>query len=500
MGEVYPYLSMERTRDDRQTGDDPPPNVLYDLVWNLTDGTEGSAWSVTLGADGVSLETSALSDRQGLLDRTAHVVSKVRELFSPACCSRVGLRFFCEVDASAADVLIRPEFLGIHRQFADVPVFAGADGTTVQSSTFRTADGTSVKGRWGMEGDRPEAGQGSPPSGGPRWAADVDLYRSEVSDFDEGNLTAAVERLADGLGQVLSCMVSDRVREADSLDAALIASKVAAGERQAPDGDGEPAVAEIRRLSGLGWEEIADLLGASVRSAHNWAAGRKTTRDNQDVIRKVLAAVRVLSDLAGDGTRPLLLEVDPHLGRSRFDLLKERRYADAVSGLGGPAASGSEPGAETREGNGGGVASAPSTGEAVREIHRLSGLSWERIAGLFGVTVRSIHNWARDRGMSKASQVLVYRILAAVRRLDRGSQRENRRLLLEVGPQGGESRFEMLKDRRFDDAVAGLPRRGGLRPRLMASRVSLAAREIQPDGFQESLGPFAPQRRTGDRS
>lgn len=489
MGEVYPSLSMERTRDDRQTGDDPPPNVLYDLVWNLSDGTEGSAWSVTLGADSVSLETSALCDRQGLLDRTAHVVSKVRELFSPACCSRVGLRFFCEVDASAAEVLIRPEFLGIHRQFADVPLFAGSDGASVQSSTFRTADSTSVKGRWGLEGGLFEAGQGSPTAGGPRWAADVDLFRSEVSVFDEGKLTGAVGRLADGLGQMLSCMVSDRAREADSLDAALIASKVAAGERQARDCDGEPAVAEIRRLSGLGWDEIADLLGASVRSVHNWAAGRKTTRDNQDVIRKVLAAVRVLSERAGDGTRPLLLEVNPHLGRSRFDLLKERRYAEAVSGLGDLAASGSAPGAEARVGNGAGVASATSTGEAVREIHRLSGLSWDRIAGLFGVSVRSIHNWARNRGMSRASQVLVYRMLAAVRRLDRGSRRETRRLLLEAGPAGGESRFEMLKARRFDEAGAGLPRRNGLRPRLRAALYDIEARECSPEELPESDVP-----------
>ena len=95
-----------------------------------------------------------------------------------------------------------------------------------------------------------------------------------------------------------------------------------------------------------------------------------------------------------------------------------------------------------------------TTGTAVLEIRRLSGLTWEQIGDLFDVTRRSVHHWANGKSPSARHERHIRQTLAVLRRLDAGSQAANRDRLLTVDING-RSLFDLLAERRFDD-VAGL--------------------------------------------
>jgi DNA-binding transcriptional regulator YiaG len=77
---------------------------------------------------------------------------------------------------------------------------------------------------------------------------------------------------------------------------------------------------------------------------------------------------------------------------------------------------------------------APSA--AIMELRRLSGLTWDQLARLFGITRRSLHFWASGKPLTTAHEERLYRLLATVRRLDRGSAHANRTLLLGVHADG----------------------------------------------------------------
>jgi DNA-binding transcriptional regulator YiaG len=90
------------------------------------------------------------------------------------------------------------------------------------------------------------------------------------------------------------------------------------------------AMLEIRRLSGLTWDELADLFEVSRRSVHHWASGKHVTAEHEQALRGVLTAVRHLNRGEVTATRALLLTNDSG-GNSILDLLKARLYDEAVS-------------------------------------------------------------------------------------------------------------------------------------------------------------------------
>ena len=95
-----------------------------------------------------------------------------------------------------------------------------------------------------------------------------------------------------------------------------------------------------------------------------------------------------------------------------------------------------------------------TTGAAVLEIRRLSGLTWEQIGDLFDVSRRSVHHWANGKPPSARHERHIRQTVAGLRRLDAGSQAANHDRLLTVDVTG-RSLFDLLAERRFDD-VAGL--------------------------------------------
>lgn len=93
-----------------------------------------------------------------------------------------------------------------------------------------------------------------------------------------------------------------------------------------------------------------------------------------------------------------------------------------------------------------------STGEAVLEIRRRSGLTWEQLGHLFDVSRRSVHHWASGKAVTPEHERMIRRMLASIRRLDQGSQAATRARLLAVDERFGITVLDVLKEGRFGEA------------------------------------------------
>jgi transcriptional regulator with XRE-family HTH domain len=75
-------------------------------------------------------------------------------------------------------------------------------------------------------------------------------------------------------------------------------------------------------------------------------------------------------------------------------------------------------------------------GAAIGELRRLSGFTWDQLARLFNVSRRSLHFWASGKPMASDNEEHLQRLLAVIRKIDRGSASENRTALLSVREDG----------------------------------------------------------------
>jgi len=120
-------------------------------------------------------------------------------------------------------------------------------------------------------------------------------------------------------------------------------------------------------------------------------------------------------------------------------------------------------------------------GDHVHELRRMSGLTWEQLASVFGVTRRTIHLWASGKPMNIKHETTLHRLRAFVYSVDRGEAHLNRAELLSVTPSG-ECVLDLLKDGRFDMARMFVGRgatRPDRKPHTPLSPESRAAREPQ---------------------
>jgi transcriptional regulator with XRE-family HTH domain len=124
-----------------------------------------------------------------------------------------------------------------------------------------------------------------------------------------------------------------------------------------------------------------------------------------------------------------------------------------------------------------------SDGEAILEIRRLSGLTWQELADILGVRRRTLHLWANRRPINAANEHRLQRLLGAMRRLDRGEASRNRSLLL-ARRAGDVSIFDLLSEGRFDDAVAtaGVGQGRQQRPTTPLAPDAVEARRPMPLG------------------
>jgi len=94
------------------------------------------------------------------------------------------------------------------------------------------------------------------------------------------------------------------------------------------------------------------------------------------------------------------------------------------------------------------VISQPTDAQPLLELRRLSGLSWEQIAGILGVDRRSVHNWAAGKPIALKNQQRIGELLSFLQFMDRGSAHENAALLL-APTAAGPTLLQLLTDEEY---------------------------------------------------
>jgi DNA-binding transcriptional regulator YiaG len=92
-------------------------------------------------------------------------------------------------------------------------------------------------------------------------------------------------------------------------------------------------IAELRRLSGLTWEQLAQLFQVTRRSLHFWASGKPMTPAHRAHLDGLLATIRQIDRGSAGPNRELLMA--RHGDTTAFELLERGEY-DRVLALIGP--------------------------------------------------------------------------------------------------------------------------------------------------------------------
>jgi DNA-binding transcriptional regulator YiaG len=116
-------------------------------------------------------------------------------------------------------------------------------------------------------------------------------------------------------------------------------------------------------------------------------------------------------------------------------------------------------------------------GPAIMELRRLTALTWEQLAKLFGVSRRALHHWASGAVMAPTNKDHLERLVATVKRIDKGSSNATRDALLQE-PNGKLSAFTLLCNRKYAEAELQLGRGPG-REQLILKPLSQAAQDAR---------------------
>lgn len=93
------------------------------------------------------------------------------------------------------------------------------------------------------------------------------------------------------------------------------------------------AISELRRRSGLTWEQLARLFGVARRSVHFWASGKPMNAANEQRLGRLLAVVRYIDRGSARATRAAIVTASPD-GVIPFDLLVKDAFDDVTERLG----------------------------------------------------------------------------------------------------------------------------------------------------------------------
>lgn len=127
-----------------------------------------------------------------------------------------------------------------------------------------------------------------------------------------------------------------------------------------------------------------------------------------------------------------------------------------------------------------------STGQAMLEIRRRSGLTWEDLADLFDVSRRSVHHWANGKRPSAKHERAIHKMLSAMRQLDRGSQSETRALL--HATEDSESILDLLKRGSINEALrlVEMPADHTTRKTPLSAAAARSRRPVSPSALLEA--------------
>jgi hypothetical protein len=93
------------------------------------------------------------------------------------------------------------------------------------------------------------------------------------------------------------------------------------------------SLGELRRLTGLTWDQLARVFKVSRRSLHFWASGKPMAAANEEHLQRMLAVARKIDRGSASATRAALLDARDG-GSLPFDLLAAGDYERVVSLLG----------------------------------------------------------------------------------------------------------------------------------------------------------------------
>lgn len=129
---------------------------------------------------------------------------------------------------------------------------------------------------------------------------------------------------------------------------------------------------------------------------------------------------------------------------------------------------------------------AQSTSAAIMELRRLSGLTWEHLATLFGVSRRSLHFWASDKPVNAPNEERLRRVLSVVRKADRGFAAKNRAMLFQG--RDGMVPFDFLAGGEYDAFIELVGAGPGRRELSLAPLSPEAGEARKPDRPEELIG------------
>ena len=92
--------------------------------------------------------------------------------------------------------------------------------------------------------------------------------------------------------------------------------------------DPATAILEVRRRSGLTWDQLARLCKVDRRSLHFWASGKPPSPANEEQLRRVLNTIRAIDRGSANANRVILFE--EREGRIPFDLLATGSYEEVA--------------------------------------------------------------------------------------------------------------------------------------------------------------------------
>ncbi|BAU65678.1 hypothetical protein STA3757_30670 [Stanieria sp. NIES-3757] len=95
----------------------------------------------------------------------------------------------------------------------------------------------------------------------------------------------------------------------------------------------QKSINELRRLSGLTWEQLAQLFNVSRRTLHFWASGQKINSFNEEKLNRLLGVIRSIDKGSASLNRDLLLKPNSD-GTLPFDLLIAGKYPEVKDLLG----------------------------------------------------------------------------------------------------------------------------------------------------------------------
>lgn len=85
------------------------------------------------------------------------------------------------------------------------------------------------------------------------------------------------------------------------------------------------AINELRKLSGLTWDQLAKLFNVSRRSLHFWASGQRLSSFNEESLNRLLGTIRYIDRGSADINRGLLMSPGSD-GKPLIDLLAMGEY------------------------------------------------------------------------------------------------------------------------------------------------------------------------------